>query len=313
MFRYILTKLMTLVPLVLCIIVSVSALNQLVPGDVVDRILGVYATDEQKENLRQELGLNQNIAMQIVSYTNNLLHADLGTSLIYNRSVLGLILERLQASLELAFLSIMLALLVGCFLGLCAATSSSKFVKDSILLLSVGATAVPNFLLASVFIWIFSVKYDLFPVSGKGSLSTYVLPSITLGLSLASIISRVSYNAIYENIKTDFFLTAKAKGLPYWKIIFKHVLKNASISIATIASLQFGSLVTGAIITERIFDWPGLGSLIVEALGNRDEPLIKGCILFFAFSYLIVNLLTDVFYAYVDPRIRFGKSITQDS
>ena len=248
----------------------------------------------------------------IVRYTGSYLimpavfTGNLGTSLLFQRPVLELISERYLATVQLALVAMLLAAFLGIPLGVMGALNrgtSKDLVCMSFSLLGV---AIPNFWLGPMLILVFSVYLGVLPVSEKVGLASFVLPALTLGTSLAAFLSRVTRSAVLEHCNSDYIRTARAKGSSPFSVVFKHLLRNASLPIVTVFGLQFGVLLTGAIVTEKIFDWPGLGTLMLEALGNRDYPVVQGCVLIFAATYLFVNLATDLFSAKLDPRIEIG-------
>ncbi len=297
-------RLVSLVPVAIGVVIIVSLMIHLIPGDPIDRILGDFATTDSRELLREQLGLNLSIPQQLIHYFKGLLKGDLGQSLIYNRSVTSLISERLLATVELASCSLLLALLIGVPLGILSAVRKNTLQDQVAMTFSLLGIAVPNFCLGPMLILLFAIKLDLLPVSEKAGLTSYILPSVTIGTALAAIISRMTRNSLLDILREDFIRTARAKGTSPASIVLKHGLRNAALPLVTIVGLQFGVLLTGAVVTEKIFDWPGLGTLILEALGNRDYPLVQGCVLMFSSVYLGVNLLTDIFYKLVDPRVR---------
>lgn len=304
MFYYILKRLLAIVPVACGVIISVSLLIHFVPGDPVDILLGDYATIAEKKELSSKLGLDQPVYQQILGYLSNLLHGNLGNSLIYNRSVFDLIVERLVPTIELALAAIALAIALSLPLGICSALKKNSLWDFFALFTSLLGIAIPHFWLGPMLIILFSLKLDLLPVSERGDFSSYILPAFTLGTALMAILSRITRTSMLDVLKEDYVKTARAKGLSEARIIFKHVLRNAYLPVLSIISLQFSTLLTGTIITESIFDWPGIGSLVLEALNQRDYPLVQGCILFFSISYLLINLFTDILYVLVDPRIK---------
>lgn len=306
MLIYTLRRLLALIPVGLGVIVLVSTLIHLVPGDPVDAILGSYATAEDKEILKIQLGLNKPIPIQILTYINAIMHGDLGNSLIYNKPVAQMIMARILPTIELALFSLFIALSISLPLGILSALKKGHWIDHVSMTLSLIGVAMPNFWLGPLLILFFSLKLGWLPVSERGDITTYILPSITLGTALAAILSRMTRTSVLENIKEEYVRTARSKGLNEFATIGKHVLRNASIPIVTVVGLQFGVLLTGAVITEKIFDWPGLGTLMLDGLHNRDYPLVQGCILVFACSYLLVNLATDMVYAIIDPRIKLS-------
>ncbi|MBI2601577.1 MAG: ABC transporter permease [Deltaproteobacteria bacterium] len=305
MFSFILNRLLTLIPVALGVVIIISLMIHLVPGDPVDLMLGDFATAEAKQLVRTQLGLNLPIYQQIFKYIEGLFHGNLGKSLIYNRPVLSLLLERLPPTLELALASLLVAIVMGLPLGVLGALRKDRFSDHLAMTFALLGVAIPNFWLGPMLILLFSIHMNMLPVSGMGNWTHFILPALTIGTSLAAIISRMARNSILDTLREDYVRTARAKGAHPFFVIFKHVLRNASLPLVTILGLQFGVLLTGAVVTEKIYDWPGLGTLILDALGNRDYPLVQGCVLFFSSGYLIVNLVTDLFYKVVDPRVKF--------
>lgn len=304
MISFILRRLLALVPVGLGVVAIVSLLILTVPGDPADQILGPYATLEEKNELRENMGLNDPIHMQVLNYYKQILSGSLGTSLIYRKPVTALIAERIQPTVELAVVSLIIAILISIPLGLLSAIYAGKAIDYGAMGFALMGVAIPNFWLGPMLVLLFSIELGWLPVSERVSWASYVLPSLTLGTALAAALSRMTRNSMLDNMKEDYVRTAKAKGNTNLVIIGKHVLRNASIPLVTVVGLQFGVLLTGAIITERIFDWPGLGTLILDGINNRDYPLVQGCVLVFSASYLMVNLITDISYAFIDPRIK---------
>ncbi len=201
--------------------------------------------------------------------------------------------------------AIVTALFISIPLGILSAIYARRWIDYSSMFIALLGVAIPNFWLGPMLILLFSVQLNLLPVTDQVGIQSYILPSITLGTALSAILMRMTRNSMLENLKQDYVRTARSKGLLEFDVVTKHVLKNAGLPIVTIIGLQFGVLLTGTIIPERIFDWPGLGTLMLEALGNRDYPLIQGCVLFFSFIYILVNLITDLCYGFLDPRINY--------
>lgn len=307
MLTFLIRRLLALIPVGLGVVAVVSALIHAVPGDPADAILGPYATMEEKTALKKDMGLDQPFVLQLVAYYGKIGHGDLGTSLIYHKPVKELIAARIQATVELACLAMVVALLISLPLGIIGALKQGKPADYLAMAFALTGVAIPNFWLGPMLILLFSIELGWLPVSERGAASSYVLPALTLGTALAAILSRMTRNSMLDNLREDYVRTARAKGNRERTVIGKHVLRNASLPLVTIVGLQFGVLLTGAIITERIFDWPGLGTLILDGINNRDYPLVQGCVLMFSATYLLVNLLTDLSYAVVDPRINTSK------
>jgi len=282
-------------------------LLRVTPGDAVDSLLGDYASFEEKNILRAKLGLDKGIGDQFLAYIKDLFSGNLGESLIYQRSVLSLIKERFLGTLKLAFFSVSFAFFVGVGAGVLAVFWREKKRASLIYFFSLIGVAIPNFWLGPILILVFSLGLNLLPVSGYTEPAHYVLPVLTMGSSLVAIITKMTSESLKMNLQADYTRTARAKGLSSLYTLLTHVLKNSFIPVMTIISLQFSVLLTGALVTESIFDWPGLGSLVLEALRNRDYPLVQGCVLFFGFCYTLVSLFTDIVYVFLDPRISLVK------
>ena len=306
MFHYILRRLMLMIPILLGVSTLVFFIIHLVPGDPVDILLGETALDVNKQVLRQALHLDKPIFVQYGYYVWNLIHGDLGTSLVTNKPVLPTILSRYPATLQLSIAAMIIAMLIALPLGVLAAVKKYSIVDNVSMFVSLLGVSMPNFWLGPLLIIFFSIHLDWLPVSGRGTISHMILPSVTLGAALASILTRMTRSSLLEVITNDYVRTARAKGMRESRVIFKHALMNALIPIITVLGLQFGVLLAGSIITESIFSWPGIGREIVQALQRRDYPMVQGCVLFISFTYVVVNLLTDIMYSIIDPRIRLG-------
>lgn len=282
----------------------VFLLIHLIPGDPVEVILGEQAQAADRESLRQALGLDKPMATQWWDYMRGLLHADLGHSLYSQRPVSELIFERLPASIELALLSLSIAILLALPLGLVAATRRGSVWDWLVSSFSLFGIAIPNFVFGPLLILLFSIGLGWFPVSGREQTLSIVLPALTLGTAMAAILSRMLRSALLEVLGEDYIRSARARGLSSLRILFRHALGNAMLPLITLLGLQLGSLLAGAVITETVFDWPGIGRLTVEAIQRRDYPLLQGCVLFISVVYVLINLLTDMMYRFIDPRIR---------
>lgn len=297
-------RLLALVPVAAGVVIVVSLLIHMVPGNPADVVLGPYATENEKSAYLQAMGLDRPIPMQIGHYFSQLLQGNLGDSMIYQKPVTTLISERILPTLELALCAMVVAIFLSLPLGILSAVFRGKLIDYSAMTFALVGVAIPNFWLGPLLIMIFSLYLGLLPVSERSGAASYLLPSLSLGLALAAMLSRMTRNSMLDTMKEDYVRTARSKGASEFTVICKHVLRNAALPLVTIVGLQFGVLLTGAIITERVFDWPGLGSLILEGINNRDYPVVQGCVLTFSATYLTVNLLTDVFYSIIDPRIR---------
>ncbi|MBC61889.1 MAG: glutathione ABC transporter permease GsiC [Zetaproteobacteria bacterium] len=303
MLSYLLKRIIAVVPIAFSVIIIISLMTYIIPGDPVDQLLGDFATLAQKNFLRSQLGLDRSVFSQISHYLYSILGGDFGTSLFYNKSVQELIGERIFPTIELALYSILLAIFISIPLGSLGAKNKGTIIDHVTSFLSLAGVAIPNFWLGPLLILLFSVHLELLPVSGRESWDSYILPVLTLGTALCAVLTRVTRNSFLENMHENYIRTARSKGQTELIIMFKHIFKNACLPIITVLGLQFGVLLTGAVITEKIFDWPGLGTLFIDALSNRDYPLIQACILFFSIIYLCVNLMVDLSYTCLDPRI----------
>lgn len=305
--RYLLQRSLLLLPTLLGALTLVFFLIHLVPGDPIEVMLGETASAVDKDELRRSLALDQPLMLQYRSFLTGLLRGDLGRSLYEQSSVTDLIRARLPATIELTLCAMAIAVIISFPLATLAAVKKGSGIDRSALLFSLLGVALPNFWLGPLLMIIFSIQLGWTPVSGRGGLDHLVLPSLTLGMGMAAILTRILRGSLLQVRNQDYVRSARAKGLSEKQVWLKHTLRNALLSVITIMSLQFGSLLAGSIITETVFSWPGIGRLTVQAIQTRDYPLVQGCVLVIAISYLLVNLLTDIFYQLVDPRITYGK------
>jgi peptide/nickel transport system permease protein len=292
------------IPTVIGAVTLVFFFLHMIPGDPVEVMLGETAQQADKERLREELGLNLPLHVQYGRFMAGIVQGDLGGSYFYRRPVAQVIAERVPATVELALAAFLVAGLIAIPLGIIAALREGTAVDNAAVLFSLVGVSLPNFWLGPLLIILFSITLGWFPVSGRAGVASLVLPAVTLGAAFAAILSRMTRASLLERLGEDYLTVARAKGLPEWKVILKHALRNALIPIITVMGLQIGALLSGAIITENVFSWPGIGTLLINAIEARDYPLVQGCILFVTLSYVLVNLLTDLFYGWADPRIR---------
>ena len=305
--RYFLQRLLLLLPTLLGALTLVFFLIHLIPGDPVEVMLGETATATDKEELRRNLGLDRPLAAQYSTFLTGLMSGDLGRSLSEQTGVADLIRARIPATILLTLCAMAVAVVLSFTLAILAAMHRGSWIDRGALFFSLLGLSMPNFWLGPLFMIVFSIQLGWLPVSGRGGVDHLILPSLTLGLAMAAILTRILRINLLRVAHEDYVRTARAKGLSESQVWFKHTLRNALLSVITILSLQFGSLLAGAIITETIFSWPGVGRLTVQAIQTRDYPLVQGCILVIAVSYLLVNFLTDIFYHLIDPRIVYGK------
>ncbi|MGA1119122.1 MAG: nickel ABC transporter permease [bacterium] len=304
--NFLLRRLLLLIPVLWGVATLVFLLLHFIPGDPVDLMLGDSALGTDRETLRDQLGLNDPLIVQYLRYFGDLLQGDWGTSLFSKKPVFEEIMERVPATMELMFGAMVVTILVAMPLGLIAAVNKGTWIDQGAMIFSLLGVSIPNFWLGPMLILLFSIHFDLLPVNERGGLEHLILPALTLGTSLASILARITRSSVVETLQAEYIRTARSKGISELRILFRHAVRNALIPIVTVIGLQVGVLLSGAIITEAIFDWPGLGNLLISAINSRNYPLVQGCVLFIAGSYVMVNLVIDLLYAYLDPRIRLS-------
>lgn len=304
--RLLLRRLVSTAGVVLGVAVLVFLLIHLIPGDPVDVMLGEAAQPADRAALRQSLGLDLPLHVQLFNYLDGLLHLDLGRSLHSQRPILDLLAERLPATVELALAALAVTLLLAVPLGLVAAARHDTAWDHGAMTFSLLGVSIPNFWMGPLLILVFALGLGWFPVSGREGAGAVVLPALTLGTSLAAILARMIRSSVLEVLGEDFIRTAYAKGLSRRQVLIRHALPNALLPVITVLGLQLGTLLAGAVITETVFSWPGIGLLTIEAIQTRDYPVVQACVLLIALTYVVVNMLTDLLYALIDPRIRLG-------
>ena len=333
MINYIIKRLLALIPILIGVAVIVFLIVHLIPGGPAQTMLGERATDEALQRLREQMGLNDPLPVQFWRYVKDLLRGDLGRSIMSNNPVSLELSQRFPATLELSFFAMVFAVVVGIPAGIFASVNQNSWFDNLSMLIALIGVSMPIFWLGLMFIWLFAVELGWFPPSSrigvgmdftpitnlyvidsiiqlnfsalKDILRHLVLPAVALGTIPMAIIARMTRSSMLEVLRKDFIRTAYAKGLKRKIVIFKHALKNAMVPIITVVGLQFGVLLGGAVMTETIFSWPGLGKYLVDAIYARDFPIVQGGILFFAGVFVIVNLIVDLSYALVDPRIQY--------
>jgi ABC-type dipeptide/oligopeptide/nickel transport system permease component len=283
----------------------VFALIHLVPGDPAQAMLGDGASHEDVLRLQHTLGLDRPLLTQYRSFLVGIAHGDLGTSFRYNTPVTAQIREKFPNTAALALAAMLVAVVIAIPLGIVAAVYRGTLIDHAAMTLALLGICMPNFWLGPLLAILFAVRLGWLPVSGIGGLSHLVLPAITLGAALAAILARMTRASVLEELRELYVLAARARGLSGTRAVVRHAFRNSLIPIVTIIGLQFGAVLTGTIITESIFAWPGIGRLLIQAINFRDYPLVQGCILFISVTYVAMNLLTDLTYGFLDPRIRF--------
>lgn len=302
---YLLRRLAQAVPIALLVATLVFSLIHLIPGDPVELMLGEGAQAADVEAMRQRLGLDRPLLEQYVDFMAGLPRGELGVSLTSGRPVGAIILEHYPATLELSLAGMVVALLIALPLGVAAALYRDGWVDHTSRFFALLGVSIPNFWLGPVLMLVFAIQLDLLPVSGRDGPAHLVLPAVTLGTALAGLLTRMVRSSLAEELYKPYLVTARAKGLGRRRVVVRHALTNALIPVVTIVGLQFGALLTGTIITETIFSWPGLGRLLIQAIRQRDYPVVQAGVLVIAMTYVVVNLLTDLLYAFLDPRIRY--------
>ncbi len=302
--RTVLKRLLFLIPVLWLVVSLIFFLIHLVPGDPVQQMLGEGASVADISALRHTYGLDVPLRTQYVHYWNGVLHGNLGQSIRLNTPVTQLILSRYPYTLELAIPAILLAILLSFPAGIASARNRGKWQDKWLGVVSLFGVSFPTFTLGPLLILVFGIALGWLPVSGTGSWKHFILPTLTMGTALAAILTRMVRTSMLEELGQDYVRTARAKGLSARAVVYRHVLPNAMIPLLTVVGLQFGALLAGAIVTETIFSWPGLGRLTITAISSRDYPLVQGCILAIGLTYILVNLFTDAMYVFVNPRIR---------
>lgn len=304
MLTYLIRRLIYLFPVLFLVVTAVFFLLRIIPGDPVDFILGENALPVEREALTREHHFDRPLLEQYGIYLKNVANLSFGKSFFSQESVSSLILKRYPATIELAISAILWACLIAFPLGIMAALKKDRTFDQASLIFSLFGISIPSFYLGPLLVLFFSITLDWFPVSGREMAGSLFLPSLTLGAAMAALLTRMTRSAMVEVLQKDYIKTAHAKGLATLIVIVKHAFVTALLPVVAILGLQFGTLLAGAIVTEKIFSWPGIGTLLLEAISQRDYAVVQGCILVIAGSYVVINLLTDLVYARLDPRIK---------
>ena len=301
-----LKRLLGTIPVIFGVLLLTFVLVHSIPGDPVEVMLGESATSADREVLRQNLGLDEPLPIQFFQYVAKVAQGDLGVSIHSKKPIVDLLAERLPATMKLAALALIIAISIGVPLGIVAALKVDRWADNLATVLSLTVSAMPHFWLGPLLMMVFALWLGLLPVSGMDANTSIILPALTLGFGLAAILTRMTRASMLEVLHEDFIRTARAKGLPEKAVILKHALRAALLPIVTVLGLQLGSLLAGTVITETVFAWDGIGRLLVESIEKRDYPVTQACVLLIALTYVFVNLLTDIIYTRIDPRVRFS-------
>jgi len=308
MLNYFISRIVSAFIVVLGVSCLVFFFIHLIPGDPIEVMLGESAQPADREALRHALGLDQPILSQLGQYFSNLVNFNLGDSLHSKQAISSLLWERIPATVELALAGLLVALVIAFPLGIVAAVKRDTGWDHSAMTVSLLGVSIPNFWMGPLLILFFSIGLGWLPVSGRDELTSIILPALTLGTAMAAILSRMIRSTLLEVLGEDYIRTARAKGLSGYQVVMHHALRNAMLPIITLIGLQLGTLLGGAVITEIVFSWPGVGQLTIEAIQKRDYPVLQACILLISVSYVAVNTLTDLVYGALDPRVRLSES-----
>lgn len=304
MYKYIIKRILALIPVLIGVTFIVFMIMSYSPGDPARMLLGAGATPESIEALREEMGLNDPAIVQYGRYLWDLLHGDLGTSYVSGNSVAFEIFSRFPNTVALAVGAILFATVVSIPIGIISATRQYSAIDNVGMVIALLGVSMPSFWLGLMLILLFSVYLGWLPSGGVSGFSSLILPSITLGAESMATITRTTRSSMLEVIRQDYIRTARSKGVPEKKVITKHALKNALIPTITVTGIEMGALLGGAILTETVFSWPGVGRLLIDAIQNKNTPVVLGCLVVFSICFGIVNLIVDILYAYIDPRIK---------
>src|SRR5690242_21516178 len=304
MLRQLGSRVLYTLPVIWLVVSIVFLLIHLVPGDPIEQMLGEGAAATDIQAARHVYGLDRPLGQQYFNYWKGVLHGNLGPSIRFNQGVSQLIAARYPLTLELTVASLIVAILISIPAGVRSAQRRNRWDDRVLSFVSLLGLSFPNFALGPILILFFAIRLGLLPVSGSGTFAHLVLPAITMGGALAAILTRMVRTAMLEELSQDYIRTARAKGLSENVVVYKHALRNALVPVLTVVGLQFGALLAGAIVTETIFSWPGIGRLTISAISSRDYYLVQGCILMIGLTYVAVNFMTDFFYSLANPRIR---------
>ena len=305
MIRFLARRLVLTIPVLLGVATLVFALIHLIPGDPAQSMLGESAVPADVDVLRHRLGLDRPLIAQYGAFLAGVITGDLGVSLRTGTSVTSQIAERVPATFELALAAMAIAIAVSIPLGIVAAVWRGRVVDHAAMTFALAGISIPNFWLGPLLAIVFGVELGWLPVSGRGGLAHLVLPAVSLGAALAAILARMTRATVIEELREPYVQAARARGVSPLRAVVGHAFRNSLIPIVTLIGLQFGAVLTGAVITETIFAWPGIGRLLIQSIGFRDYPMVQGCILLIAVTYVAVNLATDLLYGALDPRIRY--------
>ena len=302
--KYFVKRLLSMIPLLFVISVLVFMFIHVIPGDPARQVAGVTATSGEVEIVREQLGLNKPLLQQYVEWLGGLFTGDFGTSYANNTTVIELLKPRLPITIYLTICSMAWSALFGITIGVISAVKRGKAADLVGMLIAIAGISLPNFWLGLQLMQLFSVNLGLLPTGGVDDWRGYILPSVAMGAGIMAILARVTRSAMIENLNKDYVRTARAKGLPESKVIMRHAFRSSAIDIVTVAALQIGALIAGSVVVETVFSIPGMGRLLVDSIGLRDYEVVQALILFFSAEYMLINLLADILYGIINPRVR---------
>lgn len=312
MFGYIIRRLVYTIPVVIGVVVFTFAILHITPGDPAAIVAGPDASPETLERIRANLGLDRPVTEQFFTYVGNLVQGDFGRSIISRRTVLGEITAYFPATLELVAVTMLFSVGIGVPLGILAALNRGKILDNIFMTIALIGLTMPIFAIGLALMWLFGYTWQILPIGGRPGtifeigMQNLWLPTITLGLATMGVLARLTRTTMLEVLDAEYMRTAKAKGLNPFTVIVKHALKNASLPVITVMGLQFGSLLGGAVVTETVFNWPGVGRMLIQSILRKDFPVVQGIVLILALSFVMINLVVDLVYAYLDPRIQYS-------
>ena len=308
MIQYFLNRLLQAIPVLLGVIIITFVLMYIIPGDPVVSMVGERYSEETVQRLRQELHLDDPLPLQFLRYVGNVLQGDFGNSFITGEPVVALIIEKFPNTMMLAITAMFFAILIGLTAGIMSSVRPGSFMDRGIMVLALAGISAPVFWVGLILVLVVGVMLQWLPPTGFGGIEYLILPALTLGLRSAAYLARLTRATMLDVLSHDYIRTARSKGLPEWKVFIKHAFPNTLIPVITIIGTDFGSYLSGAVLTESIFGWPGIGRLALEAIMKRDFPVIQGTALFMAIMFVLMNVLVDLLYGVVDPRIRLERS-----
>ncbi len=308
MIRYFINRLLQAIPVLFGVIIITFILMYVIPGDPVVSMVGERYSEETIQRLREEMHLNDPVPIQFIRYVGNVLKGDFGKSFITGEPVTVIIMEKFPNTMMLAVVAMIFAVLIGVSLGMISSISPGSILDRGIMILALAGISAPVFWVGLILVLVVGVMLQWLPPTGFGGIEYIILPALTLGLRSAAYLARLTRSTMLEVLSQDYIRTARSKGLPEWKVFLKHAFPNTLIPVITVIGTDFGSYLSGAVLTESIFGWPGMGRLALEAILKRDFPVIQGTVLFMAVMFVMVNVIVDLLYGVIDPRIRMERT-----